>query len=156
MTSLKTKQTPNFLEPCTLDQNLGKLSFRVGYKFPKNLKCFQGRTPKILPRPTGPGGFPVSGRPLPKRSASSSAGHWHWLKLPGGFQGEIKSSWVVEPQPIWKILLGVPPPPRMQSSPPGWHYIFRFGDSPINLHLVVEPPIWKIWHSLKLTVRPCK
>ena len=31
--------------------------------------------------------------------------------------------------------LGLSPPPRMQSSPPGWHYIFRFGDPELNLHL---------------------
>ena len=31
--------------------------------------------------------------------------------------------------------LGLPPPPRMQSSPPGWHDIFRLGNPNLNLHL---------------------
>ncbi len=36
----------------------------------------------------------------------------------------------------WKpVYIGLSPRPRMQSSPPGWHDIFRIGDPEVNLNL---------------------
>ena len=42
------------------------------------------------------------------------------------------------------LILDIPPPPRMQSSPPGFWNIFRIGDPNLNLHFPPLHPGWGV------------